>query len=380
MKLQEYQAKALFRQAGIPIPASMLATNAVQVKRIASEIGCPVVLKAQILEPGRGKAGGVRLVQHEQEAEQIANEVFKLEINHQSVQSILVEKAFTYLKEYYLGIRSDLDIGAPVLRISEAGGATCLEKDSFLNARMVERQIDIDQGLRRYQVRQLLTKIDIAPSLWKQFGSIALKLYDIYQSNDATLAEINSLVVTHQEQLYALDAKINVDNQSLFRHETFVDSFDPTYYGWLEHQARKYGVTYHQFSGELGCIVNGMGLAYLTFDQMISMNSVPAAIIDIHGGSTVSSMASSLELLLHDNSVKAVLINIYGGMTNCEEIAGGIMLVIANDRHKKPIFLRLKGTNDTSALETLSSLNQLQIFDSTHELVKAALDHLKDSQ
>ena len=379
MKLHEYQAKSLFRQAGIPVPASMLATNAVQVKRIASEIGYPVVLKAQILEQGRGKAGGVRLIQHEHEAEQIANEIFKLEINHQTVQSILIEKAFTFNKEYYLGIFSDLDLGSPVLRLSEAGGATCLEKDSFLNARMAERQIDIDQGLHRYQVRQLLTNVDVDPSLWKQFGSIALKLYDIYRSNDATLAEINSLVVTQQNQLYALDAKINIDSLSLFRHESFLDSIDPTYYGWLEHQARKYGVTYHQFTGELGCIVNGMGLAYLTYDQIISMNSIPAAIIDIHGGSTVSSMTSSLELLFQNDSIRAVLINIYGGMTNCEEIAEGILSVTAKARHKKPIFLRLKGTNDISAIETLSGLKQLQIFDSTHELVKAAVDYLKDS-
>ena len=379
MKLHEYQAKSLFRQAGIPVPASMLATNAVQVKRIASEIGYPVVLKAQILEQGRGKAGGVRLIQHEQEAEQIANEIFKLEINHQTVQSILIEKAFTFNKEYYLGIFSDLDLGSPVLRLSEAGGATCLEKDSFLNARMAERQIDIDQGLHRYQVRQLLTNVDVDPSLWKQFGSIALKLYYIYRSNDATLAEINSLVVTQQNQLYALDAKINIDSLSLFRHESFLDSIDPTYYGWLEHQARKYGVTYHQFTGELGCIVNGMGLAYLTFDQIISMNSVPAAIIDIHGGSTVSSMTSSLELLFLNDSIRAVLINIFGGMTNCEEMAEGILSVTAKARHKKPIFLRLKGTNDISAIETLSGLKQLQIFDSTHELVKAAVDYLKDS-
>ncbi len=379
MKLHEYQAKSLFRQAGIPVPASMLATNAVQVKRIASEIGYPVVLKAQILEQGRGKAGGVRLIQHEHEAEQIANEIFKLEINHQTVQSILIEKAFTFNKEYYLGIFSDLDLGSPVLRLSEAGGATCLEKDSFLNARMAERQIDIDQGLHRYQVRQLLTNGDVDPSLWKQFGSIALKLYDIYRSNDATLAEINSLVVTQQNQLYALDAKINIDSLSLFRHESFLDSIDPTYYGWLEHQARKYGVTYHQFTGELGCIVNGMGLAYLTYDQIISMNSIPAAIIDIHGGSTVSSMTSSLELLFQNDSIRAVLINIYGGMTNCEEIAEGILSVTAKARHKKPIFLRLKGTNDISAIETLSGLKQLQIFDSTHELVKAAVDYLKDS-
>ena len=379
MKLHEYQAKSLFRQAGIPVPASMLATNAVQVKRIASEIGYPVVLKAQILEQGRGKAGGVRLIQHEHEAEQIANEIFKLEINHQTVQSILIEKAFTFNKEYYLGIFSDLDLGLPLLRLSEAGGATCLEKDSFLNARMAERQIDIDQGLHRYQVRQLLTNVDVDPSLWKQFGSIALKLYDIYRSNDATLAEINSLVVTQQNQLYALDAKINIDSLSLFRHESFVDSIDPSYYGWLELQARKYGVTYHQFTGELGCIVNGMGLAYLTFDQIISMNSVPAAIIDIHGGSTVSSMTSSLELLFLNDSIRAVLINIFGGMTNCEEMAEGILSVTAKARHKKPIFLRLKGTNDISAIETLSGLKQLQIFDSTHELVKAAVDYLKDS-
>ena len=236
----------------------MLATNAVQVKRIASEIGYPVVLKAQNLEQGRGKAGGVRLIQHEHEAEQIANEIFKLEINHQTVQSILIEKAFTFNKEYYLGIFSDLDLGSPVLRLSEAGGATCLEKDSFLNARMAERQIDIDQGLHRYQVRQLLTNVDVDPSLWKQFGSIALKLYDIYRSNDATLAEINSLVVTQQNQLYALDAKINIDSLSLFRHESFVDSIDPSYYGWLNFRPENMASLITNLP-ESWAIVNGMG-------------------------------------------------------------------------------------------------------------------------
>lgn len=377
MKLQEYQAKALFRQAGIPIPASMLASDAEQVKRAASEIGFPVVLKAQTLESGRGKAGGVRIVNKDNDVENISNEVFKLEINEQPVHIILVEKAFTFLKEYYLGIYTDLDGGMPILRVSEGGGATYLEPDSFFNTKIVDQKIDINGGLHRFQIRQLLTQIDISPTLWKQFESIALKLYKIYRENDATLAEINSLVVTHQQQLYALDVKVSIDNQALYRQEGFVDAFDPSYFGWVERKARKFGVAYHQFPGELGCIVNGMGLVYLTLDLLISKNTVPAAVIDIHGGSSVSAVASSLELLYQDERVKAILINVFGGMTMCDEIADGILAASALSRHKKPVFLRLKGTNEVRALETLSGLNNLSIFENTPDLVEGALEYLK---
>lgn len=380
MKLQEYQAKALFRQAGIPIPASMLATNATQVKRIAAEIGYPVVLKAQTLETGRGKAGGVRLVQNETDIENISNEVFKLEINKQSVQAILVEKAFTFLKEYYLGIRSDLDRGNPVLRISEGGGATCLEQDSFLNAKIIEKNIEIDRGLRTYQVRELLTKTDLSPHLWNQFESISQKLYQVYTENDASLAEINSLVLTHQDQLFALDAKVSIDSMALYRQESFVDSFDPAYFGKMERLARKFGVTYHEFPGEIGCIVNGMGLAYLTMDHLIDHNSVPAAVIDIHGGSPISSVSSALELLFRDARVKAIILNVHGGMTKCDEVAEGILSASALARHKKPLFLRLKGTNTSLAHEMLANVGNMQFFDSTGNMVEAAINHLKEQK
>ncbi len=380
MKLQEYQAKSILKKAGIPLPASTLATNAVQVKRIAAEIGYPVVLKAQTFEPGRGKAGGVRIIQTESEIENISNEIFKLVLNQHPVQFILVEKAFTFSKEYYLAIFSDLDAGTPVLRLSEAGGATYLEPDSFKNARVVDRPININLGLQDYQIRGLVTTLGIDPSLWKQLQLIAHKIYDVYRHYDATLVEINSLVVTQQNQLFALDTRISIDNQSLFRQESLSDSLDQSYFGWEERQALKYDVDYHSFPGEIGCMVNGLGLAYLTIDQLISLNTLPAAMIDIHGGATSTSISSSLEMLLLNPRVKAIIINIFGGMTRCDETADGLLQALDKGFPKKPIFIRLEGTNDDSGLDLLHKNENLSFFGTTEALVNAAVGWLREEE
>ena len=267
MKLQEYQSKSLLRKAGIPLPPSTLATNAVQVKRIAAEIGYPVVLKAQTLEPGRGRAGGVRIVQDEHQVENIANQIFKLILNQHPIQFILVEKAFTFSKEFYLAIISDLNQSTPLLRLSEAGGATFLEPESFRNARTIDRKIDINAGLKDFQIREVMTGLGIEPSLWKQLQLIAHKAYEVYRKFDATLVEINSMVVTLQNQLFALDTRISIDSQSLYRQESFSDAFDPSYFGWEERQALKYDVDYHGFAGEIGCMVNGMGFDARSHDR-----------------------------------------------------------------------------------------------------------------
>ena len=380
MKLLEYKAKLILKTAGIPLPASSLATNAVQVKRIAAEIGYPVVLKAQTLEKGRGRAGGVRIVQNEKEIENVSNEIFKLVLNQHPILFILVEKAFTFSKEYYLAIISDLDAGTPFLRLSEAGGATCLEPESFKNARIVDQPIDINAGLKDFQIRGLMTRLGIDPSLWKQIQLIAHKAYDVYRQFDATLVEINSLVVTQQNQLFALDARINVDSQSLFRQEGLYDSFDPSYFGWDERQALKFNVDYHSFSGQIGCIVNGIGLAYLTIDQLISLNMMPAAMIDIHGGATSTSIASSLEILLMNPKVKVVIINIFGGMTRCDETANGLLEALGEGLPKKPIYIRLEGTNDDSGLELLHKNENLTFFGTTDTLVNAAVSWLRGEE
>lgn len=380
MKLQEYKAKSILRNVGIPLPTSTLATNAVQVKRIAAEIGYPVVLKAQTLEPGRGHAGGVRIVHNEQEIENISNQIFKLVINQHPVQFILVEKALTFSKEYYFAIISDLDVGTPVLRLSEAGGATYLEPESFKNARVIDQPVDINAGLKDFQIRGLMTKLGIEPSLWKQLQLIAHKAYDVYRQYDATLVEINSLVVTQQNQIFALDARISVDSQSLFRQESLYDSFDPSYFGRDERQALKFDVDYHSFPGEIGCMVNGMGLAYITIDQLIGLNMMPAAMIDIHGGATSTSIASSLEMLLLNPKVKVIVINIFGGMTRCDEAADGFLQALNLGLPKKPIFIRLEGTNDDSGLDLLHKNENLTFFGTTDALVNAAVGWLRGEE
>ncbi|NLE83345.1 MAG: ATP-grasp domain-containing protein [Chloroflexi bacterium] len=380
MKLQEYQAKSILKSAGIPLPASTLATNAVQVKRIAAEIGYPVVLKAQTLESGRGSAGGVRIVHNEREIENISNEIFKVIINRHPVQFILVEKALTFMDEFYLAVISDLENSTPILRISEAGGATFLESSSFEDALVVDRPIDINTGLKDYQIREAITKMGIDPQLWKQFQLIAHKAYEVYRQYDATLVELNSLVLTEQNQVFVLDARISIDSQSLFRQESFADAFDPTYFGWEERQALKYYVDYHIFPGEVGCIVNGMGLAYLTLDQLLSLNTLPAAMIDIRGGATSTSTASSLEMLLLNPRVKVVLINIFGGMTRCDEAANGFLQALNRGLPRKPIFIRLEGTNGDSGLDLLHNNENMSFFGTTEALVNATAGWLRGEE
>ena len=373
MKLQEYQAKSILREAGIPLPNSALATNAVQVKRVAAEIGYPVVLKAQTLEPGRGRAGGVRIVQNEDEIENVSNGIFKLVLNQRPIHSILVEKAFTFSKEYYLAITSDLDAGTPVLRLSEAGGATFLEPESFRDALVVEKHIDINYGLKDYQIRELMASLRINPIFWKQFQQIARKIYAVYRQFDATLVEINSLVESTQDQLFALDAKISIDNQSIFRQGSFCESFESANFSWEERQALKFDVDYQSFPGDIGCMVNGMGLAYLTLDQLLSLNALPSAMIDIHGGATSTSISSALEMLLVDTRSKVVVINIFGGMTRCDEVAQGILQTLEANQPKKPIFIRLEGTNGDSGLESLFNNENMTFFNTTAALINAAV-------
>lgn len=380
MKLHEYQAKSILKKAGIPLPISQLAGNAGQVKRISNEIGYPVVLKAQTLEAGRGHAGGVRIVHNEGEIENVSNEIFKLVLNQQPIQFILVEKAFTFFKEYYLGIISDLDEGTPVLRISEAGGATFLEADSFKDALTVDQAIDINQGLKDYQIREGLVSMGIAPNYWKQFQIIARKLYEVYRQNDASLAEINSLVLTELDQLYALDVKISIDTQSLYRQEAFFDALDPSYFGWEEREAMKYDLDYHSLPGEIGCMVNGMGLAYLTMEQLLTFNAMPAAMIDIRGGATSSSISSALEMLLANQRVKVIIINIFGGMTQSDETSLGLLQALEKSPVKKPVFIRLEGTEGSMGLDLLHKNENLSFFGNTEALVNAAISWLRGDE
>src|SRR5690606_15635630 len=228
--------------------------------------------------------------------------------------------------------------------------------------------------------RGLMTKLGIEPSLWKQLQLIAHKAYDVYRQYDATLVEINSLVVTQQNQIFALDARISVDSQSLFRQESLYDSFDPSYFGRDERQALKFDVDYHSFPGEIGCMVNGMGLAYITIDQLIGLNMMPAAMIDIHGGATSTSIASSLEMLLLNPKVKVIVINIFGGMTRCDEAADGFLQALNLGLPKKPIFIRLEGTNDDSGLDLLHKNENLTFFGTTDALVNAAVGWLRGEE
>ena len=376
MNLQEYQSKAILRKAGIPVPASMLATNAVQIKRIATDIGYPIVLKAQTPEPGRGKAGGVRIIHSDHEIENISNEIFKIVLNGRSIQSILVEKAFSFVKEYYLAILSDFDKGTPILRISEAGGATCLEPDSFSNAKTYECPIDINFGLKEYEVRNLVTKLDGEASLWKQFQRISLKLFDIYRQLDASMVEINSLVVTHQNQLYALDTKMNIDDQSLFRHEEFAETCQPSNQNFAKKQARKFNINYFDFPGNLGFVVNGMGLAYLTLDKLTQENLIPGPIIDIQEGPSSGSIATMAELLFSDPKIYAVVVDVFGGMTRCDELAEGLLLAEGKNLQHKPVFIRLKGTNAEKGKKMLQSRDYFSFYETTENLMNAAIKYL----
>ncbi|MCJ7511454.1 MAG: ADP-forming succinate--CoA ligase subunit beta [Anaerolineales bacterium] len=354
MKLHEYQSKQLFAQFGIPIPKGRVATTASEAKGIAEELGGRVVVKAQVLVGGRGKAGGIRLATSPEEAQEMATHVLAMEIKGLPVRKVLVDEAAEIQTEIYLGVTNDRANRCPVMIASAEGGVDIEEVARTVPGRIVRALIDPLLGLREYQARDLAASIELPRDFWKDFIEIALALYKAYRDSDATLAEINPLVITKDGRLLALDGKVVLDDNALFRQPGLAEMRDLDEEAPAEQEARKYGLSYVKLDGNIGCLVNGAGLAMATMDVIQLHGGTPANFLDIGGGAGADKVAAALRMVFADLRVKAGLINVFGGITRCDEVARGLLLALEQLKPKIPIVVRLVGTNEQEGRELLA--------------------------
>ena len=354
MKLHEYQSKQIFAGYGIPIPHGKVASSAEEAQQIAEEIGGRVVIKSQVLVGGRGKAGGIRLAKSPQEARDVAEQVLNMEIKGLPVRRVLVDEAVGITKEIYLGITNDRAARQPVIMASSAGGMEIEEVAATTPEKIIRIHIDPLLGLREYQARDLAVNIDLPREYWQSFGEIAQGLWQAYIENDATLAEINPLVITSDEHLLALDGKMIVDDNALFRHGPLNDMRDLDSEDPQEVEARKYGLSYIPLDGNVGCMVNGAGLAMATMDIIKLYGGEPANFLDIGGGASAERVAAALRIILADPKVKTVLLNIFGGITRGDEVARGVLAALQDIKTDVPMVARLVGINAEEGLRLLA--------------------------
>jgi succinyl-CoA synthetase beta subunit len=345
MKLHEYQSKQIFSKYGVPIPKGRVAATASEARQIAEELGGRVVIKSQVLVGGRGKAGGIKVAKDSGEAEQLATQILAMEIKGLPVRKVLVDEAAAIEQEIYLGITNDRAAKKPVMMASAAGGVDIEEVAATTPEKIVRAHIDPLLGLRDYQSRDVAASIDLPRDHWRDFGKITAGLWEAYKSSDATLAEINPLVITKDKHLVALDGKMLIDDNALFRHPDLAEMRDIDEEASSETEARKYGLSFIKLDGDIGCMVNGAGLAMTSMDVIKLFGGEPANFLDIGGGAGADKVAAAMRIILSDPNVKAVLYNIFGGITRCDEVAKGILSAMEEVKPKVPMVVRLVGTN-----------------------------------
>jgi succinyl-CoA synthetase beta subunit len=375
MKLHEYQSKQLFARYGIPIPKGRVAATATEARQIAEELGSRVVIKSQVLVGGRGKAGGIRLAKSPKEAEEVATQILGMEIKGLPVRKVLVDEAAHIEQEIYLGITNDRAARRPVMMASSAGGVEIEEVARTTPEKIIKVHVDPLLGLRDFQARDIALGIDLPREHWKVFGEIAHGLWKAYSENDATLAEINPLVITKEKQLVALDGKMLVDDNALFRHADLVEMRDVDEEAAAETEARKYGLSFIKLDGQIGCMVNGAGLAMTTMDIVKLFGGEPANFLDIGGGASADKVAAALRIILSDPNVKAILFNIFGGITRCDEVAKGILAALVEVKPKIPMVVRLVGTNAEEGRQLLADARMITantLADAAQKSVAAA--------
>ena len=353
MKIHEYQGKALLKDYGVPVPRGIVARTPEEAEAAARELGTDVVVvKAQIHAGGRGKGGGVKLAKSPEEAKQIASEILGMMlVTHQTgpegreVKTLLIEEGLPIDKEFYLGITLDRVTGRNVFMASSAGGMDIEKVAEETPELILKETIDPSVGLRPFQARQLAFGLGIPSELINQAAKFMLSLYDAYEKLDASLIEINPFLLTKDNRLIALDAKVTFDDNAMYRHKEFADLRDLNEEEPLEIEASKHDLNYIKLDGNIGCMVNGAGLAMATMDIIKLAGGEPANFLDVGGGASQERVEQAFKILLADQNVKAVLINIFGGIVRCDMVANGVVAAAKNLGVSIPIVARLEGTN-----------------------------------
>jgi succinyl-CoA synthetase beta subunit len=353
MKIHEYQGKELLRKYGVPVPRGLVARTIEEAYQAAKELGTDVVVvKAQIHAGGRGKGGGVKIAKSADEARDLAKQMLGMNlVTHQTgpegrkVRVLLIEEGLPIDREFYLGIVLDRASGRPVFMGSSAGGMDIEEVAAKTPEKILKETIDPGVGFRSFQARKLAFGLGIPGPLVNEAVKFMQALYGAYEKMDASLLEINPFLLTKDNRLIALDAKVNFDDNALFRHKEFLDLRDLNEEEPLEIEASKFDLNYIKLDGNIACMVNGAGLAMATMDIIKLAGGEPANFLDVGGGASQERVEAAFRILLADENVKAVLINIFGGIVRCDMVARGVVESATNLKIKVPVVVRLEGTN-----------------------------------
>jgi len=372
LKVHEYQAKEIFAGFGIPVPGGKVAATAEEAAAIAGEIGKKVVIKAQVHVGGRGKAGGIKFAASPEEAKQVAAEILSMEIKGLPVRRVLVGECLDVAEEYYRGVIVDRKSQKPVIMVSSAGGVDIEEVARETPEKIHKHVVDPSRGLLPYEARNLAFKIVPDGKLAMKTAGVLTKLYNAFVGVDASLAEINPFVRTPDDEMIALDAKINIDDNALTRRPKIAELRDLGAENPYEAKAREKGLSYVKLDGSIGCIVNGAGLAMATMDMVKHYGAEPANFLDIGGSSNPEKVTTAMEIVLSDQNVKAILFNIFGGITRCDDVANGIAQALGNMDVKVPVVVRLTGTNEDEAREILKKVDLVPV-NTMDEGVKEAI-------
>ncbi len=357
MKLHEYQSKRIFAEYGVPIPDGDIASTPAEAKAIAERIGKAVVIKSQVLVGGRGKAGGIKLAKTPEEAEEVAGRILGMDIKGLTVKKVLVDEAADIRSEIYLGAVLDRSARKVAIMASSEGGVEIEEVAAQTPEKIITVHVHPLLGMQGYLARQLAYGIGLSREHIPAFTKIAQNLYRAFVESDASLAEINPLIINGDNKLEAVDGKILLDDSALPRQAQLAAMRDPDEDSPTETEAREAGLSYIDLDGEIGCMVNGAGLAMATMDIIKLYGGNPANFLDIGGGAGAEKVLAALRIILRDTRVKAVLINIFGGITRCDEVANGIVEAINSLHVEAPIVVRMVGVNEDEGRQILADSN-----------------------
>lgn len=376
MKIHEYQAKQILKGYGVPVPEGRVCVHPLEAHCFAADARGPVVVKAQVHVGGRGKAGGIKLAHDPSEAEAIATAMLGSELKGLKVEKVLVERAIDIDQEYYLGITVDRSARRNVVMVSVAGGVDIEEVAAVTPEKIAKHHIDPGFGLMDFEIRNLLFEAGLPKQIVTQGTKFLRALYSAFVDSDASLAEINPLVLTKQGDLIAADAKITIDDNALYRHPEFDEFREESEDDEIEAEAHRREIQYVRLDGEIGIIGNGAGLVLATLDQVKYAGGRAANFLDIGGGARAESVRNSLEVVLMDKKVKGVLINVFAGITRCDEVASGLLEALSTKDMDLPIVVRLTG-NEAEAGRKLLEGSRLIPADTMQEAAEKIVELTK---
>lgn len=359
MRQFEFEAKEAFQKIGLAIPRGRVALSSDEAEQIARELACPVILKVQVLAGGRGKAGGIKRAKTPKQARSIADKLLGMEIHGHRVNRLLVEECLDIAQEIYLGITVDREKRKPVAICSGMGGVDIERVAEEHPEKIARLAVNPLMGLREFEARRLVKAAGFKGRELLHLSRIVIQLWRVFSDNDAELTEINPLIVTTDGKFVAADARLNVDDSSLFRHKALMERLEKgvAELTELELRAREVGMTYVELKGDIGIIGNGAGLVMATMDAVHYYGGKPANFLDVGGGATANRMTQALDIVLSHPDVKGVFINILGGITRCDEMANGIVASQRNLRREVPMAIRLIGTREKEGAEILRKAN-----------------------